>query len=165
NTNADVIPCEVSNVDDLTNLNIDESTMPNDPIVQSANINTKSTSYARVAGASAKDQPKVNFNFRHLVADTIFDGVNISNPRKVVEKAKHGLKRIMMNTKGFFFFKFDSRAGLEAVLEGDPRLIRNSLIILKKWSMDTILLKEELTRIPLWVKLHDVLIQVFKEDF
>ncbi|GJU88221.1 hypothetical protein Tco_1300644 [Tanacetum coccineum] len=34
---------------------------------------------------------------------------------------------------GFFFFKFDSRAGLEAVLEGGPWLIRKSLIILKKW--------------------------------
>ncbi|GJY34470.1 zinc knuckle CX2CX4HX4C containing protein [Tanacetum coccineum] len=78
--------------------------------------------------------------------------------------AKHGLKRIIMNTKGFFFFKFDSRAGLEAVLEGGPWLIRNSLIILKRWSMDTRLLKEELTRISLWVILHDVPIQVFEED-
>ncbi|GJS72426.1 hypothetical protein Tco_0705267 [Tanacetum coccineum] len=32
--------------------------------------------------------------------------------------AKYELKRIMMNAKGFFFFKFDSRAGLDAVLEG-----------------------------------------------
>ncbi|GJV98731.1 zinc knuckle CX2CX4HX4C containing protein [Tanacetum coccineum] len=145
------------------------------------------------AGASAKDQPKVNLNFRPLVADPVFDGVNISIPRKVVEKvsthfehtvyghfigkrmaflvveyyarknwAKHGLKRIMMNTKGFFFFKFDSRAGLEAVLEHGPWLIRKSSIIIKKWSMDTRLLKEELTRIPIWVKLHDVPIQVFE---
>ncbi|GJR50401.1 zinc knuckle CX2CX4HX4C containing protein [Tanacetum coccineum] len=78
--------------------------------------------------------------------------------------AKHGLKRIMMNTKGFFFFKFDSRAGLEAVLEGGSWLIRKSPIILKKWSMNTRLLKEELTRITIWVKLHDVPIQVFEED-
>ncbi|GJS12161.1 zinc knuckle CX2CX4HX4C containing protein [Tanacetum coccineum] len=77
---------------------------------------------------------------------------------------KHGLKRIMMNSKGFFFFKFDSRAGLEAVLEGGPWLIHKSLIILKKWSMDTRLLKEELTRILIWVKLHDVSIKVFEED-
>ncbi|GJU42070.1 putative RNA-directed DNA polymerase [Tanacetum coccineum] len=132
-----------------------------DPIVQSVDIN-KSTSYVGVAGGSAKDQPNVNSNFRTLVADPVFDGVNISIPRKVVEKAKHGLKRIMMNSKGFFFFKFDSRAGLEAVLEGGPWLIRKSPIILKKWSMDTRLLKEELTRIPIWVKLHDVPIQVFK---
>ncbi|GKC50685.1 zinc knuckle CX2CX4HX4C containing protein [Tanacetum coccineum] len=39
------------------------------------------------------------------------------------------------------FFKFDSWAGLEAVLEGGPWLIRKSLIIIKKWSMDTRLLK------------------------
>ncbi|GKF84449.1 zinc knuckle CX2CX4HX4C containing protein, partial [Tanacetum coccineum] len=61
-------------------------------------------------------------------------------------------------------FKFDSRAGLEAVLEGGPWLIRKSPIILKKWSIDTRLLKKELTRIPIWVKLHDVPIQVFEED-
>ncbi|GJZ39140.1 zinc knuckle CX2CX4HX4C containing protein [Tanacetum coccineum] len=30
--------------------------------------------------------------------------------------------------------------------------------------MDTRLLKEELTRIPIWVKLHDVPLQVFEED-
>ncbi|GJV61155.1 zinc knuckle CX2CX4HX4C containing protein [Tanacetum coccineum] len=146
-------------------------------------------------GASAKDQPKVNSNFRTLVANLVFDGVNIYIPRKVVKKVstrfehtiygyfigkrmafpvveyyagnnwvKHGLKRIMMNSKGFFFFKFDSRAGLEAVLEGGPWLIHKSLIILKKWSMDTRFLKEELIRIPIWVKLHDVPIQVFEED-
>ncbi|GKA39211.1 zinc knuckle CX2CX4HX4C containing protein [Tanacetum coccineum] len=77
---------------------------------------------------------------------------------------KHGLKRIMMNSKGFFFFKFDSWAGLKAILEGGPWLIHKSQIFLKKWSMDTRLLKEELTRIPIWVKLHDVPIQVFEED-
>ncbi|GJU60198.1 hypothetical protein Tco_1237964 [Tanacetum coccineum] len=42
--------------------------------------------------------------------------------------AKHRLKRIMMNNKGFFFFKFDSRAGLEVVLEGGPLLIQADLV-------------------------------------
>ncbi|GJV24696.1 zinc knuckle CX2CX4HX4C containing protein [Tanacetum coccineum] len=165
-------------LDDSINHNVDESTIPSDPIVQSVDINTKSTSYAGAAGASAKDQPKVNSNFRTLVANPVFDGVNIYISRKVVKKVstrfehtlygyfigkrmafpvveyyarnnwvKHGLKRIMMNSKGFFFFKFDSQAGLEAVLEGGPWLIRKSPIILKKWSMDTRLFKEELTRI------------------
>ncbi|GJV26039.1 zinc knuckle CX2CX4HX4C containing protein [Tanacetum coccineum] len=178
-----------------TNDNMHGMVSPSDPIAQSVEINTKSTSYAGAAVASAKDQPKVNSNFHPLVADPVFDGVNISIPRKVVKNvsirfehtlygyfirkrmaflvvkyyarnnwAKHGLKRIMMNNKGFFFFKFDSQAGLEAVLEGGPWLIRKSPIILKKWSMDTRLLKEELTRIPIWVKLHDVPIQVFEED-
>ncbi|GJY68980.1 zinc knuckle CX2CX4HX4C containing protein [Tanacetum coccineum] len=196
---SDSMPNGVPSVKDPNDPNADDNmhgmVSPSDPIVQSVDINTKSTSYAGAAGVSAKEQPKVNSNFRPLVADPVFNGVNISIPRKVVEKvstrfehtlygyfigkrmafpvveyyarnnwAKHGLKRIMMNNKGFFFFKFDSRAGLEAVLEGGPWLIRKSSIILKKWSMDTRLLKEELTRIPICVKLHDVPIQVFKED-
>nr|GEY84069.1 zinc knuckle CX2CX4HX4C [Tanacetum cinerariifolium] len=144
--------------------NLEESGTTCDESPKSVDINTKSKSHAGAAGASAKDQPKVNYNFRLLVAGPVFDGVNIFIPCKFVEKAKHRLKRIMMNNKGFFFFKFDSRTGLEAVLEGGPWLIRNSLIILKKWSMDTRLLKEELTRIPIWVLLHDVPIQVFEED-
>nr|GEW70989.1 zinc knuckle CX2CX4HX4C [Tanacetum cinerariifolium] len=62
------------------------SASPSDPIVQYVDINTKSTSYAGVAGASAKDQPKVNSNFRPFVADPNIDGVNISVPRKVVKR-------------------------------------------------------------------------------
>ncbi|GJX00643.1 hypothetical protein Tco_0184556 [Tanacetum coccineum] len=58
---------------------------PNEPIVRSVNINTKPKSYVGVAGASAKDQPIVS-NFWPLVADPVFDGVNISIPRKVIEK-------------------------------------------------------------------------------
>ncbi|GJZ10483.1 RNA-directed DNA polymerase, eukaryota, reverse transcriptase zinc-binding domain protein [Tanacetum coccineum] len=42
---------------------------------------------------------------------------------------------IMKNAKGFFFFKFDSRAGLDAVLEGGPWMIRNRLSILKSNSI------------------------------
>ncbi|GJS69861.1 zinc knuckle CX2CX4HX4C containing protein [Tanacetum coccineum] len=43
-------------------------------------------------------------------------------------------------------------------------MIHNTPIILKKWSMSTSLLKQELTRIPIWVELHDVPLQVFEED-
>nr|GEY12152.1 RNA-directed DNA polymerase, eukaryota, reverse transcriptase zinc-binding domain protein [Tanacetum cinerariifolium] len=112
------------------------------PIVQVVDINKKQTSYAGAAGASTKDQPKVCSNFRPLVANPVFDGVNISIPRKVIEKvsshfkhtlygyfiekrmafrvveyyarnnwAKDGLKRIMMNNKGFFFFNGGQFAG------------------------------------------------------
>ncbi|GKF22347.1 hypothetical protein Tco_0074669, partial [Tanacetum coccineum] len=124
----------------IVNDSLSGKVSPSDPIAQAVDMNTKSTSYVGAAGASAKDQPKLNFNFRPLVVGPVFDDVNISIPRKVVEKvsthfehtlygyfigkrmgfpvveyyaknnwAKHELKRIMMNTKGFFFFKFDSR--------------------------------------------------------
>ncbi|GJV03626.1 zinc knuckle CX2CX4HX4C containing protein [Tanacetum coccineum] len=77
---------------------------------------------------------------------------------------KFGLTRIMMNSKGSFFFKFKTTKGLEDVLENGPWMIRNSPIILKKWAMNTRLCKEEFTRIRVWVKIYDVPLQVFSED-
>ncbi|GKB01160.1 zinc knuckle CX2CX4HX4C containing protein [Tanacetum coccineum] len=65
----------------------------------------------------------------------------------------------MMSSKGFFFFQFKTLKGLEDALENGPWMIHNSPIILKKWSMNTRLCKEELTHIPVWVKIHDVPIQ------
>ncbi|GJX28036.1 hypothetical protein Tco_0236115, partial [Tanacetum coccineum] len=87
---SDSMPKGVPSVKAPNNLNVDDNmpgmVLPSEPIVQSVDINTKSTSYAKAAGSSVKDQPKVNSNFRPLVVDLVFDGVNISIPRKVVEK-------------------------------------------------------------------------------
>nr|GEY79936.1 hypothetical protein [Tanacetum cinerariifolium] len=66
--------------------NLSSEASPSDTIIQSVDINTKSTSYVGAAGASAKGQPKVNSNFRHFVADPVFDVVNIFIPSKVLEK-------------------------------------------------------------------------------
>ncbi|GKD67148.1 hypothetical protein Tco_1309256, partial [Tanacetum coccineum] len=59
---------------------------PSGPIVKSVDIYEKPRSFVEAAGVSAKDQPKVNSNFCSLVADPVFNGVNIFIPRKVVEK-------------------------------------------------------------------------------
>nr|GEU58849.1 hypothetical protein [Tanacetum cinerariifolium] len=132
------------------------------PITQSVDINSTSNSYAEAAVIE-----KVSVRLEHTLYG-YFIGKRMAFP--VVEYyarnnwAKHGLKRIMMNAKGFFFFKFDSRAGLDAVLEAGLWKIRNSPILLKKWSVNTSLQKEEMAYILIWVKLHDVSIQVFEED-
>nr|GEU44599.1 hypothetical protein [Tanacetum cinerariifolium] len=127
-------------------------------------VSSTPTSYAEAAGAVVE---KVSVRFENTMYG-YFNGKRIAF--SVVEYyarnnwSKYGLKRIMMNAKGFFFYKLDTRVGLESILEGGPWMIPNSPIILKKWSMKTGLQKEKLTRIPIWVKLHDVPIQVFKED-
>ncbi|XP_022014947.1 uncharacterized protein LOC110914468 [Helianthus annuus] len=64
--------------------------------------------------------------------------------------AKYGLNRLMMNAKGFFFFKFNSKKGLEKLLEDGPWMIRNVPIILNEWSPS--------------VKMHDVPLAAFTED-
>ncbi|GJY19775.1 hypothetical protein Tco_0391266 [Tanacetum coccineum] len=52
----------------------------------------------------------------------------------------------------------------DEVLEGGPLVDSYNLRVqFSKMVEDTRLLKEELTRIPIWVKLHDVPIQVFEE--
>nr|GEW60471.1 zinc knuckle CX2CX4HX4C [Tanacetum cinerariifolium] len=73
---------------------------PGDSIVQAIDINTKSTSHARAAGASAKELPKVNSNFCPLVADLVFDGVNICIPCKVIEKVNSEVDLVDVFTVG-----------------------------------------------------------------
>ena len=53
------------------------------PIVQAVDINANATSYAGAAGLR-DDHPTIDTNFCPLVTDPIFEGVNISIPRKVV---------------------------------------------------------------------------------
>ncbi|GJU43049.1 hypothetical protein Tco_1200315 [Tanacetum coccineum] len=59
-------------------------TIDNNPSVM-ASLNVPNTN-DNLAGTSAKKQPNVIFNFRPLVVDPVYDGVNILIPRKVIEK-------------------------------------------------------------------------------
>nr|GEZ45863.1 hypothetical protein [Tanacetum cinerariifolium]GFA05200.1 hypothetical protein [Tanacetum cinerariifolium] len=54
--------------------------------------------------------------------------------------------------------------GLDAMLENGPCFIWNSPLILKKWHPDEYPLKEDVSTILVWVKLHGVLVTAFSED-
>ncbi|GKC37536.1 ATPase, F1/V1/A1 complex, alpha/beta subunit, partial [Tanacetum coccineum] len=77
---------------------------------------------------------------------------------------KFGLVRVMMNSRGFFFFKFASIYGMDGVLENGPWFIRYAPIILKKWTPNANLLKEDLNSVPIWVKFHDIPIVAFTAE-
>nr|GFA70605.1 hypothetical protein [Tanacetum cinerariifolium] len=73
---------------------------------------------------------------------------------------KYGLVRSMFNSSTrLFYFQFISMDGLDAMLENGPWFIRNKLVILKKWHPDEHLLKEDVSTVPVWVKLHGVSLQ------
>ncbi|GJY01623.1 reverse transcriptase domain-containing protein [Tanacetum coccineum] len=55
-------------------------------------------------------------------------------------------------------------ASLEGVLEHGPWLIRNVLFILRKWTPNSMLTKEELTSVPVWIKFHGVPVSAFTTD-
>ncbi|KAJ0746720.1 hypothetical protein HanOQP8_Chr05g0181201 [Helianthus annuus] len=78
--------------------------------------------------------------------------------------AKYGFVKLMMNSDGFFFFKFDSKDGMTKVLEGGPWLIRKVPLFLNVWSPKVSLKKDGIKNVPVWVKLHNVPISVYTGD-
>ncbi|GJR71772.1 glucomannan 4-beta-mannosyltransferase 9-like protein [Tanacetum coccineum] len=83
----------------------------------------------------------------------------------VVVLGKYGLVRSMFSSStGLFSFQFSSMDGLDAMLENGPWFIRNNPLILKKWHPDENLLKEDVSTVPVWVKLHGVPVTAFSED-
>nr|GEV68521.1 hypothetical protein [Tanacetum cinerariifolium] len=78
---------------------------------------------------------------------------------------KYGLVRsIFSSSTGLFSFQFSFMDGLDAILENDPWFIRNNLLIMKKWHPDKNILKEDVSTIPVWVKLHGVPVTAFSKD-
>ncbi|GJY04486.1 zinc knuckle CX2CX4HX4C containing protein [Tanacetum coccineum] len=71
---------------------------------------------------------------------------------------------MLMMIKNMHFFKFGSKEGMEAILESGAWLIRNVSLILKEWTLDVNIMKEDVCNILVWVKFCDVPITAFIED-
>nr|GEU75960.1 putative reverse transcriptase domain-containing protein [Tanacetum cinerariifolium] len=93
-------------------------------------INDKPSSYVGAAEGSKPKPSKVKANFCSLFLENLCEGANFSIPRKVVKMVSIDLLILC----------------LEDVLENGPWMIHNSPIILKKWTMNSRLCKEELTQ-------------------
>ncbi|GJY26532.1 hypothetical protein Tco_0401258 [Tanacetum coccineum] len=76
--------------------------------------------------------------------------------------AKYGLKRIQLHEE-FFLFQFNTREGMESVLENGPWLIRRVPLLLNEWTTNTILKKDEIKQVPVWVKMHHVPIVAYSD--
>ncbi|GJW03979.1 nucleotide-diphospho-sugar transferase [Tanacetum coccineum] len=68
------------------------------------------------------------------------------------------------SSTGLFSFQFSSMDGLDAMLKNGPWFIRNNPLILKKWHPDENLLKEDVSTVPVLVKLHGVPVTAFSDD-
>ncbi|GJU09720.1 zinc knuckle CX2CX4HX4C containing protein [Tanacetum coccineum] len=76
--------------------------------------------------------------------------------------AKFGLKRVMMH-HGSFMFQFESQTGMEKVLESGPWRILLVPLILKVWMPNTLIQKESVSKVPLWVKMHNMPILAYSK--
>ncbi|GJZ31362.1 zinc knuckle CX2CX4HX4C containing protein [Tanacetum coccineum] len=111
----------------LANEDTDSVPSPDMHIVQLVSI-SKPVSYAGAAGALSAIPKKGNF--RPLESENLYDGVDLTIQIKVVKEGKHGLTRLMMNSKGYFFIKFESRKGLEDVLKNEPWMIQDGISLI-----------------------------------
>ncbi|GJW85406.1 late embryogenesis abundant protein, LEA-14 [Tanacetum coccineum] len=78
-------------------------------------------------------------------------------------KYKLGHSMFSSSTR-LFSFQFSSIDGLNAMLENGIWFIQNNPLILKKWHPNENLLKEDVSIVSVWVKLHGVPVTAFSED-
>ncbi|GMP85741.1 hypothetical protein CsSME_00038783 [Camellia sinensis var. sinensis] len=75
-----------------------------------------------------------------------------------------GLKSVLSTANGFVFFMFDIIDSSTAVLEDGPWFIGGHFIVLKKWHSMMKLSKDQLDKIPIWVKLFNVPMEYWDDD-
>ncbi|GJT41696.1 ribonuclease H-like domain-containing protein [Tanacetum coccineum] len=78
--------------------------------------------------------------------------------------AKFGLQKLVKNDDGVFLFKFTSKDRLERVLERGPWIIRNTPIILNRWTPNVSLKIDVVTKVPVWIKLYNVPMVAYSKD-
>ncbi|GJW71885.1 hypothetical protein Tco_0128802 [Tanacetum coccineum] len=119
------------------------------------------SSYANVTGKPSGKK----LNFRTLFTPG-GNGIDVVVPVDSIHAiSKYGLVRSMFSSStGLFSFQFSSMDGLYAMLENGPWFIQNTPLILKKLNPDENLLKEDVSTILVWVKLHGVPVMAFSED-
>ncbi|KAJ9535532.1 hypothetical protein OSB04_un001334 [Centaurea solstitialis] len=77
---------------------------------------------------------------------------------------KFGLTKVILNDQGYFFFKFSSEQGLNFVFENGPWLFNGMPIFIQKWEPDLCFDKPEPKRVPLWVNIYGLPLDVWDLD-
>ncbi|KAJ0104863.1 hypothetical protein Patl1_18522 [Pistacia atlantica] len=77
---------------------------------------------------------------------------------------RYGIKEVMMNDKGIFFFKFEEETAMLQCLEDGPWLFQSRPILLQKWQPQMELGKKSPRSVPLWVKLYYVLLDLWTRE-
>ncbi|KAF7124404.1 hypothetical protein RHSIM_Rhsim12G0145000 [Rhododendron simsii] len=77
---------------------------------------------------------------------------------------KYGLKEVLSNGKGFFFFQFGAEGAYRQISEVGAWHFGNRLKVLQEWHPDLEFEKESLSKLPLWIQLSNVPLQYWPEE-
>ncbi|GJT61265.1 retrotransposon protein, putative, ty1-copia subclass [Tanacetum coccineum] len=118
------------------------------------------SSYDDVTGKSSRR--KLNF---HTLFTPGRNGIDVV---VLVESIRTISERFANTAYGFFLGNqvayLCSMDGLDAMLKNGPWFIRNNLLILRKCHSDENLVKQDVSTILVWVKLHGIPVTAFSED-
>nr|GEW31844.1 hypothetical protein [Tanacetum cinerariifolium] len=123
---------------------------------------TKVTNDLPNGGWEDAEPVKKMVKIKKLHNDEKVKGVPVAIPLSDVAEGKFGLKSVMLD-KGFFLFQFETKEGMEKVMENGPWLIRLVPLNLNVWTPNTILKKEEIKAAHVWVKLRHVPIVAYSK--
>ncbi|GJX35089.1 cytokinin dehydrogenase 3-like protein [Tanacetum coccineum] len=124
------------------------------PVTNTAGNTLGKSSYANVTGKPSGKK----LNIRTLFTQG-GNGIDVVVP---VESIRTISDRFANTAYGFFL---EEAGGIPyAMLKNGPWFIRNNPLILKKWHPDENLFNEDVSTIPVWVKLHGVPVTAFSDD-
>nr|GFC70829.1 hypothetical protein [Tanacetum cinerariifolium] len=129
-------------------------------------INAMKNTFANVVTA---EQPKKKLNFRTLTNDAHVADADFVLLRDPIVKVK---QRFSNSSVGFFVGKsvfplvenYVTNTWAKFGFQKGPWLIRSIPLILNKWTPNLILKKDEVTKVPVWVKMHKVHVVSYSED-
>ncbi|GJZ81308.1 zinc knuckle CX2CX4HX4C containing protein, partial [Tanacetum coccineum] len=105
------------------------------PNVSTGNPNTIHKSYANIAAS----------------VESIIDNKLMSIPTDYDELGnEYGLKDVIENDSGMFFFKFHHEEGLNHVLDNGPWMVNNKPLVVQKWDVNMNIERTEPDTLPLW---------------
>lgn len=76
----------------------------------------------------------------------------------------HGIEDVVMNDQCVYFFKFNNEKGLIDVMENRPWTIENVPLYLQRWEAGLDLSKPMEEKVPLWIKIFDIPIELWTEE-
>ncbi|GJW67075.1 hypothetical protein Tco_0121499 [Tanacetum coccineum] len=123
--------------------------------------NIKNASYASLLNTGTK---ATKVNFRYLISSQMIDNSDCILPMAAVEAIKHKFDNTLVGSFVGKMVAFQLCTGVNQVLEQGPWMIKGMPIILNKWSPSLTLSKDTVTNVPVWVKLHKVLVVAYSED-
>nr|GFB17432.1 hypothetical protein [Tanacetum cinerariifolium] len=118
-------------------------------------------SFANVVNGLNATRSSRKINFRTMVNPDKVDNSDFVLPMDTINAAKHKFENTLV---GFFVGKKVAFPLVKNYVTNTWNKFRNVPRILTKWTPKMTISKDQVTRVPVWVKFHNILVVAYSED-